>query len=254
MAGVLTDPNYLRDLRSIIGHITATDPNVYVLLSLWRDPTITVAGVPTPQTVAVWERIAVTFAHEPHVLFGVANEPADNLEGEQDAEIWESMNRVVAAIRAVEEREGGGNHLIAVQGTGAWARRMDYYMRRPIEAGDGRNVVYETHVFNQQPDFDVLLGRTAQFLPLIVGEFGPVTERQGSSMSQDDALALIDLAERLEIPYLAWSFHTDATGACTPTLLVQAQLEGENNTCAIGAPLLPSTWGTMFKNRLAQPW
>lgn len=251
--GALTDPEYLKDLQTLITHATHTNPDVYVMLSLWRDPTITVDGIATPQTITIWERLAAAFAHEPRVIFGVVNEPAENMDGTQDPEIWDSMNKVVTAIRAVEKREGGGKHLVAVQGTGAWARRLDYYMRRPIEADGGANVIYEAHVYNQQSEFDELLGRAAAFLPIVIGEFGPVTERRGSSMSQNDAVALIELAQRLEIPYLAWSFHTDATGDCAPTLLNQIPIVDEN-TCAINAQLTPSTWGALFKEQLAKPW
>jgi hypothetical protein len=55
------------------------------------------------------------------------------------------MNDAVAAIRAAEIKRGFAPHLVAVQGTRAWARTLDYYVDHPITAGNGANVVYETH-------------------------------------------------------------------------------------------------------------
>lgn len=36
-------------------------------------------------------------------------------------------------------------HFLCPQGTRAWARPLEYYVTHPITAGDGFNVVYETH-------------------------------------------------------------------------------------------------------------
>ena len=58
--GVLDDPEYLADVIEIVEAITAK-PGVYVLLSLWHDPSFTDLGWPTVGTTAVWEFLAATF-------------------------------------------------------------------------------------------------------------------------------------------------------------------------------------------------
>src|SRR5207247_1866717 len=65
--GVLADPGYLTDVQTIVSHI-GTKPGVYVLLSLWVDPTFSGAGWPTAATIPVWQKLAQTFASTPHVL------------------------------------------------------------------------------------------------------------------------------------------------------------------------------------------
>ncbi len=69
--GVLDDPAYLADVKSIIDHI-GTKKGVYVLLSLWIDPTFSSLGWPTAKTIKVWEKLAQTFKDDQHVLSGSA--------------------------------------------------------------------------------------------------------------------------------------------------------------------------------------
>lgn len=60
-------------------------------------------------------------------------------------QVWHAMNFAVAAIREQEAALGMPAHIVAVQGTRGWARSLAYYMTHPITAGQGLNVVYETH-------------------------------------------------------------------------------------------------------------
>jgi hypothetical protein len=177
----------------------------------------------------------------PFVLFGVVNEPQGNEDGARDAEVWRAMNDTVAAIRSVERPEHP--HVVAVQGTRDWARVLDYYEGHPITAGGGVNIAYETHVYNPASRFDALVTRPAKTLPVIIGELG-VASRE-ATMSELDCTKLMDLAESLEVPWLAYTFHTN----CPPNLLVTHE-----NTCGVGVPLDPSPWGRIVKERLARPY
>ncbi len=238
--GVLDDPEYLADVIEIIEDITAR-PGVYVLLSLWTDPSFTDQGWPTQGTNAIWERLAETFAHDPQVIFGLVNEPQSNFDGAQDAQVWQAMDTAVAAIRAVEAQQGSpAPHLVAVQGTRAWARRLDYYVDHPIAAGGGVNVLYETHVYDPQSEFQALFIGPAQALPVIIGEFGPA---QGY-MTEADCTELMDRAQALHIPHLAWTFHDN----CPPNLLE------DTGSCGADATFTPTSWGTLVRDRLALPW
>jgi len=238
--GVLDDPAYLKDIQAIVAHI-GKKPGVYVLLSIWVDPSLSSLGWPTAQTIKIWEKLAATFAKDKHVLFGLVNEPQSNFNGAQDAACWKAMNDAVAAIRKVESATGGLSHIITVQGTGGWARRMDYYITHPITAGGGKNVAYEVHVYDPISEFNKLFINPAKTLPVIIGEFGP-----GGQMTTADCTKLMDEAERLEIPHLAWTFHM----RCPPNLLV----ENSGGGCGGKMKLAPTPWGTKLKQRLSKPW
>ncbi len=107
-----------------------------------------------------------------------------------DAACHKAMNDAVAAIRKVESAAGVQPHIISVQGTGGWARRMDYYVTHPITAGGGKNIVYEVHVYDPSSDFAKLFINPAKTLPLVIGEFGPHSSR----MTTTDCTKLMDEA------------------------------------------------------------
>lgn len=271
--GVLDDPapGYLAELQAIVSHI-GSKPGVYVLVSLWADPTFTPSqdlnqppdptkpegGWPTSvlnapglhSTQDVWRRLASTFAMEPHVLFGVCNEPERNSDGTRDAEVWTAMNAVVDVIRAAEAAAGAPQqHVVAVQGTRNWARVLDYYVANPITAGGGTNIVYETHVYNPQPDFKALFEDPALSLPVIIGEFGPQLDpAKGPVMTLADCNALMASARVLDIPHLGWTFHHN----CDPNMLVDNS--GVPPTCGASMPLGPTEWGMRIKAGLTIPW
>lgn len=238
---VLEDDDYFHDVMRIVGHV-GKKPGVYVLVSLWHDPTFDARGWPTERTRAVWRKLAGALRDMPFVMFGLVNEPQGNEDGRLDAAAWTAMNETVAAIREVERPER--RHVVTVQGTREWGRVLDYYVDHPITAGGGANVAYETHVYDGRARFDRLVTAPAKRLPVIIGELG-VVDGGGAHMSEEDCVALMDLAEREGVPWLAYTFHTN----CPPTLLVRRE-----NTCGVGAPLDPSPWGRIVKDRLARPW
>jgi hypothetical protein len=238
---VLEDEQYFHDVMRIIGHV-GKKRGVYVLVSIWQDPTLSPLGWPTRRTAEVWKKLAGALRDMPFVLFGLVNEPQANEDGRRDADVWEAMNDTVLAIRGVERR--GRHHVITVQGTREWGRSLDYYVEHPITAAGGVNIAYETHVYDRASRFEELVARPARRLPVIVGELGPQKDAH-VTMLPSDCEALFDLAERIDVPWIAWTFHNN----CPPNLLVDRA-----NTCAAGAPLEPSAWGRMVKARLARPW
>jgi len=231
--GLLEDSEYLDNIIEIVDHI-GRKSGVVVLLSLWEDPTFSEMGWPTDNTIPVWEKLSETFSNVSYVLYGIANEPTGNWSGALDAQCWEAMNTIVAAIRSVEEQLGSHKHIIAVQGTREWARRLDYYVTNPITAGDGENIIYETHVYDPITEFQILFIEPAQTLPVIIGEFGPVS----GFNTMSDCEELIKEAESLKIPYLAWTFHM----RCPPNLLV----DNSNWGCGKNMPLEPTPWGELL--------
>jgi hypothetical protein len=62
----------------------------------------------------------------------------------------------------------------------------------------------------------------------------------------DDCSALMDLAEANDVPYAAWIFHM----RCGTELLV----DNSEGGCGIDMSLEPTSWGDLFRERLAMPW
>ncbi len=235
---ITMDGDYLDDIVAIIDHI-GTKQDVYVLLSLWHDPTFTSLGWPSPETADTWEILTIALQDRPHVMFGLVNEPQANYDGALDYQVWSAMNDTVARVRSVEQGLGLEPRIIAVQGTRGWARWLDYYVDNPIEAGGGVNIVYETHVYNSSRDFQALFEEPSRTLPVIIGEFGPY---QASSMTLEDTAALMERAEALQIPFLAWTFHQ----RCPPNLL----MENSGGGCGVDMALEPTQWGRQLMEHL----
>jgi endoglucanase len=238
---LLEDEAYLKDLQKIVAHV-GTKKGVYMMLSLWKDPSQSPMGWPTKDTIRVWEKLATAFKDAPQVMFGLINEPERNEAGLLDDKVWKSMNDTVDAIRKIEGT--GPKHIIAVQGTRQYARVLDYYVTHPITAGGGVNIVYETHVYDPAAQFNARFVEPKKKIPVIIGEFGPVTDV--ATMSLDDCKKLMDVAEANDVPYLAYTFHF----RCPPNLLVDKSDQG----CGIGMTMEPTDWGKALKERLAKPW
>lgn len=246
----LTDANYRALVKEIVDYI-GTKPGVYVLVSLWIDPSFDPKGSPTAGTNAVLEALAKDFYNYDYVMFGVSNEPEENFDGAQDAEVWAKMNAAVAAIRSAETALGPNRHLVAVQGTRDWARVLDYYVTHPIAAGEGANVVYETHIYNAPADYDALFINPGKTLPVILGEFGPIND-EFHKATLADVQTLMDKAKAAKIPHLAWTFHQ----FCPPNLIGDKPgMTWEQNFTGDGLGMThnPTDFGILLKNNLAQP-
>ncbi len=239
---VINDRSYLEDLVTITNHFRTR--GVYVLVSLWTDPNFSSEGVPTAATREEWKLLAAAFQGNPYVLYGVANEPANNLDGSSDQAVWTEMNETVQAIRDIEPA-AGPHHIIAVQGTREWARLLTYYVGHPITADHGENVVYEEHFYDPASLLQTQLVEPAQRLPVIIGEFGPVSKV--STMTIADCTKLISVAQANNIPWLAWSFHF----RCPPNLLQDLS----NGSCGVDSALVSDgDWGALIQKQLLTPW
>jgi len=59
--GLLQDSQYLDDIKEIVDWI-GSKTGVYVLLSMWSEPTFSGMGWPTDNTIPIWEKLAETFS------------------------------------------------------------------------------------------------------------------------------------------------------------------------------------------------
>ncbi len=249
----LASPVYRQEVKEIMAYLDSK-PGIVVLLSVWMDPSLDALGLPTTvppagkvtSTRQILEALVEDFGKYPRVMWGLSNEPHTTSAAE-DQVGWTRMNDLVAAIRAKEVQTGSTEHVIAVQGLRDWARDLNYYVTHPITAGDGKNVVYETHQYNPKSDFGRYFLNAANTLPVIVGEFGPFAWAGVTQMDTPDFQELIDQAELKKISYLAWAFHQ----RCPPNLIVDPQA---GNWCEIRpeveGPLQLSTWGIWFFDAL----
>lgn len=235
---VTQDASYLADVKKLVDHI-GTNPGVYVMITLFSHPSQDGHELPTAATLPVYTKLAQTFLDSPHVLYGVTNEPHDTT----DATVWTAMNTAVQTFRDVEPVDGP-HHLVAVQGTQNYARDLAYYVEHPITAGSGVNVIYETHVYNPEKDWQAQFIEPAATIPVIIGEYGP----DGTYMKTvADAIALQAKAEELEIPYIGWSFSSQNS----PTMLVGTD---PDECTKVNWTITPTEWGEAIISRLANPW
>jgi hypothetical protein len=239
------DPDYLGDILETVSYMTAK-PGVYVLVTLFVDPTIKDnngdfdSEWPTAASIPRYEALAETFYDDTHVLFGLTNEPHG--PEDRDAELAQRYLDAIDAIRAVEKTHGSAEHVIAVQAPQQWARYLDYFVDNPI---DRSNVIYEVHVYNPQSDFDALLTQPNMTLPILVGEYGPA-----DNMTDDDIRALWSKCQQLEIAHIAWNFHQ----RCPPNMLQDTASDGCGLAASTNYDFPRTPWGDLFHDYLAQPW
>lgn len=268
---LLYDEAYLQGIKTIVDYI-GTKKNVYVQISMWRDSSLDGSLYPTfdsqnapgtlcdtpafagkPTTSCTWKKLATTFRDYPYVMFNVDAEPAGNSDGARDADIWGRLNALVQVIRNVEDAAGTPHHIITVPGTRMWARSLEYFARtdssgkavmHPITVSGGDNIAYQSHPYLRAPQFFGAFVDTAQYLPVVLGEFGPIP----TYMDYADVTSAINIAENNKIPYTAWTMHPNCGPASTFT-----QADGNAIHQCDGlhtASIVPNTWGNFFFKNL----
>jgi hypothetical protein len=233
----LTNPAQYRTPMTNAIQTIGSRPNVYALVTLRTDASMTgqdpgnpeATAVPsnannTPDpaqfptgTDAVYQALVDTFANSGFVLFGVSNEPGGNLNDQSS--LAAAMSHAVGVIRAEEDKLGVPHHLVSVQGT-AYTSTVAFWAQAPLPFD---NVVYEVHRYPPPPE-----SYTYNNIPVIIGEYG----------SLSDATSFYADVEAKKIPNLAWDFEPFSD--CAPDLLNV----NESTT------LSPSVWGNVVKSYL----
>ena len=247
---LVDDSGYLADIKDNVSHLTAK-PGVYVLVTLFADPTMkdntNAFDSEWPSSLGDsntrYAKLAETFVDDPHVLFGLTNEPHtefanDNMVTAHDAALAIVYTNAIAAIRAVEDAHHAPHHVVVVQAPEGYARDLAYFVANPL-AGD--QIAYEIHPYNPQSDFDHLIVQPAQTLPMIIGEYGP-----SATMSTSDVMALWTVAEANNVSYLAWNFHA----RCAPTLLVDNASDGCGLSATTGYNFPRTAYGDLLFDHL----
>ncbi len=234
--GILDDEAYLEDLMALVAHI-GTHEGVFVEVVPTIEATTDDRGWPTDATVEVVELLAEAFVDAPHVLFGLGHQLTS--DGEDEA-LWEQLNTMAEAIRAVEDHHGTPHHVIVAPGTDRSSSLLDHYLDHPLEAGDGTDIAYEVHVIDGPDLYAERVFDPAETLPVLIGFLGPDPHGAAGTSTADDNAILMSLAHGAGIPYAAWTFHWD----CGDPNLLHDDI---GNSCGMGAELTPSSeWGEVF--------
>jgi len=245
---LVDDPTYLAHIVQNVEHM-ASKPGVYVLVTLFADPTIKPNDgqydSEWPSSLgdsnSRYTTLAEAFYANPRVLFGLTNEP--HTTPDHDAELAAVYTDAIAAIRAVEDAHGTPHHIVVVQAPEGWSRDLSYFVDNPLP---GDQIAYEVHPYNSASDFDALLVQPGQTLPIIIGEYGPAD----GYMTEADIMELWTVAQANEIPYIAWAFHQ----RCPPNLLEDTAPDGCGLDAATGYDFPRTAWGDLLHDHLATPW
>lgn len=230
---LVDDAGYARDVHAAVTHLT--DKGVYVLVSVFADPSMLPDGKhpesewPTAQTLPVYGLLAELFAGDPRVLFGLTNEPHGPRA--RNGDLARRYLAAIDVIRAVEAARGAEPHLIVVSAPQDYARDVSYFVDHPLPRPQ---IAYEIHPYSHASELDRLVSGPSRVLPLIVGEYGPTKD-----MNERDVEALWMLCDRLGIPHTAWNFHA----RCPPNLLADSAADGCGFARPSTTPLPRSAWG-----------
>lgn len=251
------DPNYLPAIKQIVDHATAFYPNLMIMLSLWHDPTFNSYSEPTPSTDNVYNALVDTFYSYPNVIFGVDNEPLYD----SNQNVWNSMNHAVQTIRSRENLYGGKPHLISIQSRN-YSADASYYISNPITAGNGVNIIYETHIYDYHYAPATLTASAS--IPIIVGEYGPGDPNAdhgydwatpdyvavNNNYTLDQTAGFAASCRSLFIPIIAWAFNE----CDSPSMLISSNNKRCGSACNANVSFLSTSWGQQIQAELANPY
>jgi len=245
---LVDDPAYLADIKDNVDHLTAK-PGVYVLVTLFADPTM---KDNTGEFDSEWPsslgdsntrytKLAETFADNPHVLFGLTNEPHTDTT-QHEAALAAVYQTAIAAIRAVEDAHGAPHHVVIAQAPLGYARDVSYFETHPLT---GDQIAYEIHPYNAATDFASLITQPSATVPMIIGEYG-----EAGAMTISDVQQMWTVAEAAEVPYIAWNFHM----RCPPNLLMDTTSDGCGLDASTGYDFPRTSYGDVVFTHLQTPW
>lgn len=260
------DPVYLESIAELVRH--AGEVGLYCLVSLWQDETFRQVtaeetnhlwtdsagvvhvqaeqapqGFPGVDTVFRWRLLADRLKVFPHAIFGLCNEPTMNAppagwvfqgDAADDVFVRAGMQAAIDAIRAT-----GAENLISCPGLGQWARRIEPFVRLPLQ---GHNLVYECHPYNAAHLFEAQWVQPSLRIPVVIGEFGPAM-----GMGEADCAQLIQRANDLGVSWAAWSLHHRCDA---PEQTADMLVDNSSNGCGRGMELVLTPWGATVQAAL----
>jgi len=186
-------------------------------------------GATQAKQLPFWDAVAGLYKNNPAVLFDILNEPHDiswkvwrdggTIEKEaakdgKPAVTYQSpgMQGVVSFIR----RKGARNIIVA--GGLDWAYDLTGVLNGyALSDKTGNGIVYSTHIYSWKKDWANKVVAVSQKYPVFIGEFGADDIRLPSvpAAQQEDPYVwvpeILGFAQKNNLGWTAWSFHTDAT-------------------------------------------
>jgi len=208
---------YLTALDEIVS--LAKQNNAYTLMAYrYGEPNAEQPTMPDQAAQDAMAKLALRYAAEPAVLYGLQVEPHDVS--------WSTLKpRFISMIDAI--RANNPRSLIAVPGT-QFSRFIYHAVDDPIQRS---NLIFKTHPYDPWTTIQSTyrLDEVSAQYPVILGEFGA-----GSFMNLTDVQNLLNYAESKGVSWIAWLFNQ----AGCPCLI------SSNTTFATTA------YGQEVKNRL----
>jgi hypothetical protein len=195
-------PGFLNAVEQLVS--AAEQKGLNAILSAQYEYTTKLA-MPDTETLAFWETLATTYAHDPRVWFDLFNEPQLSVKeaGGSKAQLWRiwrdggtatvkgqstsylGMQQLVDSIRQIDS-----SNILLAEGIDG-GKSLDQVATYRL---NGSNIVYAIHSY-LNPGFDTPAewqrdwGQVAQTLPVVDDEFG---EQQGTQAScRPDAPTLV---------------------------------------------------------------
>jgi len=205
-----------------------------------------------------WADAANRYKNNPHVLFGLYNEPV--VTGSNWTEWQNGLQSIINTIRST-----GANNIVTVSGQN-WGFDLTKVLEGyALDDLGGNGIIYEAHAYPEKfpngiPDWEKYIAAVANVYPLLIGECGPflssATSPTGSQISDPEFTndtviykgqplnqymleymdTLLSYIDEYKLHLTAWSFHWGAI----PCLL---RLDKINFT--------PTAYGAMIKQYIA---
>ncbi len=149
-------------------------------------------SLPDENTLIMWREIAQRYKDDPAIIYDFLAEPHDV----EKQELYDAYVQLIDEIRSINP-----NSLIMVTGL-VWGREINSYLEKPFPYP---NIIYRTNPYNKNGEFYSLFGEIAKHFPVFIGEFGPDSN---PPMTKDDVVSLLKYADKLQIGWTAWNFHS----------------------------------------------
>lgn len=153
----------------------AGELDIYVILDLHK------YAIPTPAATTFWTHAANLYKNQPHVLFGLYNEPHTTTTKPLTWSLWRDGDSAGPGMQNLLQtvRDQGANNIVVVGGLDfAYDLRgiMPGYNGQPngyaLTDASGNGVVYDSHVYPWKDYIQGVSANASLHHPFILGEFG----------------------------------------------------------------------------------
>jgi hypothetical protein len=212
--------NKYDDYRDSIDEVVTyvTNRNGYLILDLhWSDANVLGKNIgqhdmPDDNSTRFWQDAANAYKNNPHVLFGLYNEPHD-----VSWDVWRDGGDVTEkdlhyhtpGMQALLDtvRKTRAKNVVVIGGLD-WAYDLSGLANYALKDPNGNGIVYDTHIYPWKTDWDNKVGIASRTYPVIVGEVGCSPEDNPSPA--EFVPKVFSFIDSNNLNWTAWSFHPKA--------------------------------------------